>query len=202
VVSIILTVVFFACAAYLGVELSRAVCANITPLDGAPPLGQPPVVVLVAAGALLGALLVTVGAQPMQLGAFAIVVLALAACWSSDSLCGIVPDVFTLVPLGALLVLALTRGNWLTVVSSAIAFAPFALAAWTTHGRGMGWGDAKLVALAGAALGAPLAIFAMIVACVAAVVGYKIKGIKAGPIAFAPYIAAVVGAALPLAVGR
>lgn len=197
-IAIILAVVFFGCAAFLGVELSRGICARIVPLDGAPPLGNPPTVVLVAAGTLIGAALVARGAQPAQLVAAAIVVLALAACWSSDSLRGLVPDAFTLGPLAVLLLISVARKDWLVPISAGIAFVPFATAALFTHGRGMGWGDAKLVALAGAALGAPLAILAMIVACVAAVAGYRIKGMKSGPIAFAPYLAATVGLALPL----
>jgi leader peptidase (prepilin peptidase)/N-methyltransferase len=202
VISIIFSVVFFGCLGFLGVELSRIACARVTPLDGAPPLGEPPVIALVAGAAFIGALLVVRGAQPLQIGEFALVVLALVACWSSDSLRGIVPDVFTLVPLAILLLLSISRRDWLSVASAAIAFVPFAIAAFLTKGRGMGWGDAKLVALAGVALGAPLAILAMIVACIAAVAGYQIKRIKAGPIAFAPYIAAAVGVALPLSVGR
>ena len=66
----------------------------------------------------------------------------------------------------------------------------------------MGWGDAKLVAVSGAALGVPLALFTLAIACVAAVVGHRIAGAKAAPIAFAPYIAALTGIALPLGMIR
>jgi prepilin signal peptidase PulO-like enzyme (type II secretory pathway) len=62
----------------------------------------------------------------------------------------------------------------------------------------MGWGDAKLVALTGAALGAPLGAVALAVACVVAVVVHRFAGARQAPIAFAPYIAALTGAALPL----
>ncbi len=197
-----MAVVVFGCVAFVGVDLSRIVCARIGPLDGAPPLGEPPVAVLVAAAALIAALLVVRGAGTTQMIGSAVVVLALAAGWSSDSLRGLLPDVFTLAPLGVLLLLAIAQRDWLVFLSAAIAFVPFAAAAAFTQGRGMGWGDAKLAALAGAALGAPLAILAMIVACLAAVVGYRIKRIASGPIAFAPYIAAAVGIALPLSVGH
>lgn len=200
--SIIVTVVLFACIAFLAVELSRFVCARIAPLDGAPPSSEPPVAALVVGAAFLGALLVVRGAAVPQLAMFAIVIFALVACWASDGLRGIVPDVFTLVPLAILLAFYLAQRDWLIIASVLIPFVPFAAAAIFTKGLGMGWGDAKLVALAGAALGAPLAILAMIVACLAAVAGYRIKHIKAGPIAFAPYIAAAVGAALPLGIMR
>ncbi|HKU81231.1 MAG TPA: prepilin peptidase, partial [Candidatus Tumulicola sp.] len=85
---------------------------------------------------------------------------------------------------------------------AAALFVPFAIAAWSTKGRGMGWGDVKLVALAGAALGAPLAMLAMVAACILAVIGYRIKHLASGPIAFAPYIAVAVGVAIPLGIGR
>ncbi len=142
------------------------------------------------------------GVPPLQIAVDAVVVFALVACWCSDSLCGIVPDVFTLIPLAIVLLLSIVRGNWWAVASAAILLAPFAVAAMMSRGRGMGWGDVKLVALAGAALGAPLGLLAMAAACIAAVVGYKIKGIRQGPIAFAPYIAAAIGFALPLGTAR
>jgi prepilin signal peptidase PulO-like enzyme (type II secretory pathway) len=140
--------------------------------------------------------------QPIELGTSAFLVLVLVACWSSDSLRGIVPDVFTLLPLGILLAVAGARRDWLVFASALIAVTPFAVAAWTTHGRGMGWGDVKLAALAGAALGAPVAILAILVACIAAVVGSRLGRTKAGPIAFAPYLAAAFGAAIPLGMLR
>lgn len=199
-VSIVVSIVLFACIALLAVELSRLLCARVTPLDGAPPLGEPPTLALALGAAFLGAAVVARGAAPLQIGMFAVVVFALVACWSSDSLRGIVPDAFTLIPLAVLLAVAIAQRNWLVPISAAALFVPFAIAAMTTHGRGMGWGDVKLVTLAGAALGAPLAMLAMIVACLAAVVGYRVKRMKSGPIAFAPYIAAAVGAAIPLGV--
>ncbi|MEO6834359.1 MAG: prepilin peptidase [Candidatus Tumulicola sp.] len=201
-IGIVAAVAFFGCVAFLGVKLSGIVCARIAPLKDGPPSGEPPVAALIAAAAFLGALLVVQGVTPLAMGTAAIVVGALVACWCSDSTCGIVPDVFTLIPLGILVLFAITHGDWGIVLSAFIPFAPFAAAAAFTRGHGMGWGDVKLAALAGAALGAPLAILAMAAACVAAAVGYKIKGIKHGPIAFAPYIAAAIGIALPLGAAR
>ena len=199
---IVIGVVLFACIALLAIELSKAVCARVEPLDGAPPTSQPPVVVLTAAAAFVGAALVARGVAPMQFVIFGVLTFALVASWASDSLRGIVPDVFTLVPLGIVLLLAIVQRDWIVFVSAVLLFVPFAVAAWTTKGRGMGWGDVKLVTLAAAALGAPLAMAAMIVACLAAVVGYRVKRIAGGPIAFAPYIAAAVGVAIPLGLGR
>jgi Flp pilus assembly protein protease CpaA len=138
----------------------------------------------------------------MQIVAAAIVVFALVACWCSDARCGIVPDAFTLPPLAALLFLALAQRDWEVLWSAAIPFAFFAGAAVLSRGRGMGWGDAKFVAITGAALGAPLALFALALACVAAVVRQRLTKAARGPIAFAPYIAAATGIALPFGMLR
>ncbi len=189
--------VFFGCIGVIALYLSRALCADIAPADDGPPPGKPPYAVIVAACVLLGGAVVIVGATPLQIGIAAIVTFALAACWCSDALCGIVPDVFTLAPLAALLLFAVAQHDWWIAISAAVVFVPFAVAALFSRGYGMGWGDAKLVALCGAALGAPLALLALSVACAAAVIVNRLASSR-GPIAFAPYIAAAAGLALPL----
>ena len=78
---------------------------------------------------------------------------ALTGCWYCDLARGIVPDFFTLFPLAALGSFAAVEGEWRVLISAAVPFVPFALAAVFSRGRGMGWGDAKLVALGGAVLG-------------------------------------------------
>jgi prepilin signal peptidase PulO-like enzyme (type II secretory pathway) len=199
-IAIALAAIFFGCVAFIAAEVSRAVCARVEPLSDGPATGTPPILVLVAASTLLGGGLMARGATVAELAAAAIVIFALVAAWCSDMLCGLVPDVFTLAPLGALLLLAFTQRDWGILVSALVPFVPFAVAALYSRGHGMGWGDAKLVALAGAALGAPLALLALAVACVAAVVGHRLAHAGRNPIAFAPYIAACTGLALPLAV--
>lgn len=201
-IGIAVAAVFFGCIAFIGAELSAGFCFRVSPANDGPAPRKPPVVVLVLAAALVGALLIAWGAPPLQLVASAVVVFALVACWCSDALCGIVPDVFTLAPLAALLLLALAQRDWDVLWSAAIPFAFFAVAAHVSRGRGMGWGDAKFVAISGAALGAPLALFALALACVAAVIGRKLTKAARGPIAFAPYIAAVTGIALPFGMLR
>jgi prepilin signal peptidase PulO-like enzyme (type II secretory pathway) len=86
----------------------------------------------------------------------------------------------------------------MTVASAGIIFVPFAIAAMFSRGQGMGWGDVKLVALTGAVLGAPLALIALALACLAAAIGHRISRARQTPIAFAPYIAAATAIALPL----
>lgn len=197
-IAIIAAGLFFGCLAVIGIYASSIVCAGVAPAEDGPAPGRPPYAVLTIAAAVIGGALVALGTTPLQIGIAAIVVLALVACWCSDAICGIVPDLFTLTPLAALLLFSVAQREWGIIVSAAIAFVPFAAAALFSRGYGMGWGDAKLVALTGAALGAPLAVLTLAVACAAAVIGHRIAGARRGPIAFAPYIAALTGVALPL----
>jgi prepilin signal peptidase PulO-like enzyme (type II secretory pathway) len=202
-IGIIVAAAIFGCIATIAAELSAALCSRTLPADDGPTPRKPPIILLVAASALVGAVLVAWSASPMPIVAAAIVVFALVACWCSDARCGIVPDAFTLAPLAALVLLALAQRNWEVLWSAAIPFAFFAGAAMLSQGRGMGWGDAKFVAITGAALGAPLALFALALACVAAVIGQRLtKATRGGPIAFAPYIAAATGIALPFGMLR
>jgi prepilin signal peptidase PulO-like enzyme (type II secretory pathway) len=189
---------FFGCIAFIAVCVSRSVCAGVPPEEDGPRPGKPPEVLLVAASVVLGGFLVRFGAPPLQIGIAAIVLFSLVASWCSDATCGIVPDLFTLVPLAVLGLFAIAQRDWTIIASAAIVFVPFAIAAVLSRGYGMGWGDAKLVALCGAALGAPLALIALTVACAAAAIGDRFNRKRGRPIAFAPYIALFTGIALPL----
>lgn len=197
-IGIIAAAIFFGSIAFIAVQASRAACTGVSPSPDGPGPGTPPDAALIAASALLGGLVVWLGATPGQIGIAALVIFALVACWCSDMLCGILPDVFTLAPLSLLLVFALTQRNWGLIFSAFVVFVPFAGAAAFSRGYGMGWGDAKLVAISGAVLGAPLAIFALFFGCAAAVVGHRIAGWPRRPIALAPYIAAATAIAIPL----
>lgn len=189
---------FFACIAYAAMLVSGIVCSGIVPAADGPPPSKPPTIIVTICAGVVGAALVLVGAEPLQLGIAAIVVFALAACWASDAICGLLPDAFTLCPLAALLLFAVAQRDWYIIVSAILVFVPFAGAAMLSRGMGMGWGDAKLVALTGAALGAPLGYFTLAVACLVAVIVHRFGKHRSQPIAFAPYIAALTGVALPL----
>ena len=189
---------FFACVAVIAIQLSRVICADVPPAVDGPPAGKPPYAILTVASAVVGAALVYTGAMPLQLGIAALVLFSLVAAWCSDTLCGLVPDVVTLPPLAALLLFALAQRQWYIVLSAAVAFVPFALAALFSRGKGMGWGDAKLVAVSGAALGLPLVVLTLAAACATAAIVHRIARGAHAPIAFAPYIAAATGLALPL----
>ncbi len=196
-VAIAAAAIFFGCVAVIAIQLSRTICAGVRPADDGPPAGKPPYAILTVAGALIGAALVYSGAMPLQLGIAALVLFTLVAAWCSDATCGLVPDAFTLPPLAALLLFAFAQHQWDIVLSAAVAFVPFALAALFSRGRGMGWGDAKLVAVSGAALGLPLVVLTLAAACGAAAVIHQIVRGTRAPIAFAPYIAAATGLAFP-----
>lgn len=196
---IVLAAAFFGCIAFVAVQLSRMACAGVPPSIDGPAPQRPPAALLVIAGAAMGALLVYSGATPLQLGIAGLVLFALVAAWCSDVLCGLILDVFTLPPLAALLLFAVAQRHWMMLAAASVVFAPFAVAAMLSRGMGMGWGDAKLVALTGAALGLPLAVVALAAACAAAAILHRLTHAKGSPIALGPYIAAATALALPLA---
>ena len=193
--AVIAGAVLFGAAGWLGTIAGAALVADVAPLSEGPPSGNPPVPWLIAGSAVLGALLAQ-HAVAAQLGLAALVVFALVAAWCSDVLRGIVPDICTLGPLAAILFIALIEHRPAPWISAFIVFAPFALSALLSKGRGMGWGDVKLAALGGAALGAQAALLAFAVASTAAVVVHRVAGGRGAPIAFAPYLAAAIGAGL------
>jgi len=192
---------FMASAGWVGTLLSRSVAAKRQRNTDGPPPHTPPVALLLGACAVIGGVLVTQNVTPMQLVLSAVVCLALVACWCSDAQLGLVPDVFTLPPLALAVLFAIWKGEWWLIVSACVAAAPFAVAAAITKGHGMGWGDVKLAALGGAVLGAQLSIPVFAAACAGAVIVSRIRRCeKSEPIAFAPYLAAAIGIAIPLGV--
>jgi leader peptidase (prepilin peptidase)/N-methyltransferase len=199
IIASLLGAFFFAAAGCLGVLLGNVFADSITPLEDGPPQSRPPLAIIVGACAIIGGLLTPqVGAQTQVLVLTAIVCVALSAIWVTDARRGIVPDAFTLGPLAIMLMVALWQHQSATFVAAAVPFVPFAIAAALSKGRGMGWGDVKLVALGGAVLGAQMAIIAFAVACLAAVaVNYK-RGRRNGAIAFAPYLTSVIGLSIPV----
>lgn len=196
--TIVAAALVFGCLAWFGIVLSARVCARLPRLSYGPPAAQPPVPYLIAGSALFGAALALHQVPFFQLLLLGVVWMALVAAWCSDSTMGIVPDVFTLVPLAFVIAVAVFTHAWWIVASALIPLLPFGLAALASRGRGMGWGDVKLVALGGALLGIQTAIAAFAVACIAAALVYRLRGTQTGPIAFAPYLVAAIGISLAL----
>jgi leader peptidase (prepilin peptidase)/N-methyltransferase len=192
----LLGAMFFGFCAYAGVLLAAGISA--TPYDDGPPPAQPPVRLLVAAAALLGAAVLHYNTTPHDVSIFAMVTGALAAVWCTDMRFGIVPDVFTLIPLALIAAIALLQQDTWTIASAVIVAAPFSFLALISKGRGMGWGDVKLAALGGAVLGAQAALFMFSAGCVVAVIYAYARGRARSPIAFAPYLAGSIGVAMPL----
>ena len=133
-----------------------------------------------------------------QLVITAIVTVCLVAIWYCDAKTGIIPDVFTLVPLGLLVIYGFVQHDPMVLASAAIMFVPFAVLAFISKGRGMGWGDAKLAALGGALLGVSGATVAFVVASLAAALAAWLKyRSRNAPIALGPYLVAAIAASLP-----
>ena len=199
-IAAILGAVFFSLAAVVGVLLGQTVAERLKPFEDGPLSSAVPVYLLVAGSAAIGAFVATHASNPAQIVLVAIVMTALVAGWCTDARTGIVPDVFTVGPLAIVLLIGLWKHEWWLFVSAFVPFAPFAIAAALSKGRGMGWGDVKLVALGGAVLGAQISLAVFAVACLIAVVVSYAGGRKAGPIAFAPYLASAIAMGIPIGI--
>lgn len=188
--------VFFAAAAYAGILVASLLPIERLP-DGPQP-AQPPIVWLILASAVVGAFVTAHVSSPGAIALLSAFCGILAAICCTDMRYGIVPDVFTLLPLAALLAYAVAARQWQIPVSAAVPFIPFAIVAGISHGKGIGWGDVKLAALGGAVLGAETATVAFTLSCFAAVIVAHLRGRRGVPIAFAPYLAGAIAAAMPL----
>lgn len=200
IIATLLGALFFAAAGAVGAVLGVTFAERTQSLPDGPPPQTAPIPLLVLGCALIGAFITTRAFLPAVLVVLAIVCLALVAIWIVDARRGIVPDVFTLGPLAIILLVAIWQHEWWYVVGAVVPFVPFAAGALLSKGRGMGWGDVKLVALGGAVLGVQWGILACMAACLAAVAVCYVRGWRKGPIAFAPYLTAAIGAAIPLTV--
>jgi prepilin signal peptidase PulO-like enzyme (type II secretory pathway) len=191
-IAVVVTALAFAIFAVGGVLIARTYFAGPVVADG--PIAAPPPMGLLAAGAaILGAVCALRGVPAQTLTLIAATVLVMAAVWSTDAMRGIVPDALTLVPLAALIIAGLVAGRWYVIAAALIPAIPFAFTAWRSKGMGMGWGDVKLAALGGALLGAQDAILAFAVAALVAIVVAKARRTaKDQPVAFAPYLASAI----------
>ena len=189
--------VVFGCIGFLAIELSALVCKSIVPFDDGPTPGRPPRIALIVGAACVGGLLTSQLGLGMELLIPAIVIVALVASWYADVLCGIIPDYFTLVPLAIIVVLRAIAMDWKSLIVTLAVTLCFGAAAYFSKGRGMGWGDVKLVALGAVVLG-DRSLLAFAAACLAAVIVAAVRRRRHEPIAFAPYLASAIALALTL----
>lgn len=193
----LLGALFFAAAGFLGVVLASSIVPRIQRFEDGPAPSPSPDYAIIGVCGLLGAIVTPHAGSPAQIAFLAVLFVSLAAIWHTDVRTGIVPDVFTLGPLAIITLVALIERDWMLLISMAVPAVPFAIAAWISKGRGMGWGDVKLVALGAAVLGAQTATLAFAIACVAAVLFAFWKRRTAQPIAFAPYLVGAIVIAIP-----
>jgi prepilin signal peptidase PulO-like enzyme (type II secretory pathway) len=176
--------------AYLGIVLARLVTANARSFADGPPAGRPAIGIIIGAAALAGLCIGARGVALPELGMACVLTVVLSAICYADVRYGLVPDVFTLAPLAAILAGDALLHQWSALLAVAFVAGPFCIAAKFSKGRGMGWGDVKLVALGTAVLGAEPALLAFAGACFVAVAIAVLRGRRSIPIAFAPYLAA------------
>ena len=196
-VAVLLGIVAFAAASALGIYAATLICSSIESLPDGPPSGNPHVPYVIAASSLLGAIASARAMPFMMIAIFCLVCAILSAIWYADIVRGIVPDVFTLMPLAAIGIAAGLSGRWEVLFSALIPMIPFAIMAFATKGHGMGWGDVKLAGLGGALLGMQNAVLAFALASVVAIIVSRFRADRTRPIAFGPYL--VAGIAVPLA---
>ena len=186
----------FACAGAVGVTIAQMICAKFEGFEDGPRRIQLHPAIPVVCVAVLGIILAARGANTLQLATAALIGVPLVGSWYADSHRGIVPDVFTLVPLAVIAAIIVLYREWFIGISALVTFGAFAIAALLSRGRGMGWGDAKLAGLAGAILAIPWSFGVLGVACLAATISSIIRDRGKSPVAFAPYICVSVLVAL------
>jgi len=189
----------YAAAGYGGVRAAEYMIPKLQRFEDGPEPREVNVWALIGGAAMLG-LVVGFKVVPLpNLIAFAVLAGALVAVWYCDVRTGIVPDLFTLLPLVICAAIAVFHREYWALVSAVVVGLPFAGAALLSRGRGMGWGDAKLAALGGLILGMLTGTFLFGVASLAAVVVSAIRNrSKPVPVAFAPYLVSAIAVGIAL----
>jgi prepilin signal peptidase PulO-like enzyme (type II secretory pathway) len=192
----VLVAPLFACAAWIGTFAGVQLCVGRAPYDGGPApivFGRIP---FAAIGACIGVALAVHGEPPVHLAVLLAVTLALAGAAAADLSCGALPDVLTIGPLVLVIATGAASFDWAPAFGATFVAVPFALAAFVSRGRGMGWGDVKLAALGGALLGVADATLAFMLAALVAYGMARRTASLRRPVAFGPYLAASIAASL------
>jgi leader peptidase (prepilin peptidase)/N-methyltransferase len=190
--------VMFAGAGWVGVLLSDVLYGTLAAEADGPETIIMPLWVFLAVTACIGGAIGMHGATPAHTALMLVVVAALAVCASTDLRAGMIPDAFTLLPLAIVLGYAAIDRSWVPLIGAAFALVPFALLAALSRGHGMGWGDVKLATLGGALLGMSGLTVAVAFAAIAVLIVSLARGRFGQSIAFGPYLAVAIGAALTL----
>lgn len=201
-VAILAWAFMYAGTAACGIVAADFVCTRLDCHDDGPATIRLHPAIPITLFGLLGIVLAARGGNTVQMGTIALLGVPLIGAWYSDARTGIVPDLFTLVPLAIVAFVVVLTHAWWVAISAIVVFGAFALAATISRGRGMGWGDAKLAMLTGAALGLQVSLLTLAVACFAATVVSVIRNRGTKPIAFAPYIVVTMLLAFGLSVHR
>lgn len=198
IASALIGAMIFGAAATCGIVAAKAILPQFHRFEDGPPAVDFPPESLIGGAIVIGAVMGARMPPLVLLVITAIVIIALVAIWYCDAKIGIIPDLFTLVPLGLVVALGLMQQQWMVLVSAVVMFLPFAILAAVSKGRGMGWGDAKLAALGGALLGVSGAVVAFILASLVAALAAWLKfRTRNAPIAMGPYLVAAIAASLP-----
>lgn len=181
---------------YLSMVGSLALCERVEPLEGSPPPSHVPMLALPLMFGLVAGIVAARSAALPQIFMAAGLLCVLAAAWASDAKRGLVFDWFTIPAMLAVVISCVVFHNYNPLIWGATVALPFAVAAFASKGRGMGWGDVKLVAVGAAVVGLQTGVVALVVACLAVSVGAFVRGNRSEPISFAPYISACFALAL------
>lgn len=186
----------FAAAGWLGTLLAETLYGTLTPESDGPPAIAVPAWALVAASACVGLFVGFRGNQPVHTAILLIGVLALTVCAATDFRAGMIPDLFSVGPLAVVLAVSGLQHDWAPLLGALFVMFPFAAMALLSKGRGMGWGDVKLAVLGGALVGMVGITLAVTVASLSAYIVGLVSDRVRQPIAFGPYLAASIAAAL------
>lgn len=190
--SAIIAAVGLALCGLAGKYAGERLCRDRLPFTDGPRSANAPAWLFAVGAAAVGAAVALHGANALQCAESALVVLALAAAAAADARCGIIPDLCTLLPLGAVVVATVWRHDAAPLISASIVAIPLAVAAWFSRGLGIGWGDVKLAAFAGAALGGRDTFVALFAAFLAVSLWSLLRRRTTEPAAFAPYFVTAI----------
>lgn len=181
--------------AFVGARAARATCRNREPFADGPvsvPFALWPFAAIGFACGLGG---LSHAWSLSVVAVLAVVITVLAYCAGCDLLCGILPDLATLGLLGGAIALGAWRLDVSPLAHATLVGAPFALFAFLTRGRGMGWGDVKLAAVGGALLGASTALGIYVIAALLAyTIARKARRLQQ-PMPFGAYLAGAIALA-------